>query len=158
MMGDELAALLHKRAVALATRRTVATVRDELELIVFRAGSQRYAIDAAATGEAIEVGTVTPLPGLPPFYLGLIVHQGIVYPLVDIRPLTGAPFDHDLALVHALLFSSDERTIAIAAESVESFVRIDAASVIGGVTPDGIVLIDVHLLLGDARLVIDDRE
>jgi hypothetical protein len=68
------------------------------------------------------------------------------------------------------LFASNDRTIAVAAESVESFVRVDSASVamstsgegrtapaIRGVTNDGIVLIDIHLLLSDARLVVDNR-
>jgi chemotaxis signal transduction protein len=141
-----------------------------LEVVVFRVGSERYAIDAVEAAEAIEIDAVTMLPGLPPFYRGLIIHQGIVYPLVDIRPLAGAPFDIDFVPAHAILFASNDRTIAVAAASVESFVRVDRASIamstsregratpaIRGVTNDGIVLIDIHLLLSDARLVVDNR-
>jgi chemotaxis signal transduction protein len=166
---DELHQLLHARAVALAAPRVVAPVAEVLELIVFRAGAERYAIDAVEADEAIELGEITPLPGVPPFYRGLIVDQGVVYPLIDIRALAGAPADDELAPAHAILFSG-ERTIAIAAETVESFVRIETASIaappagtahspaIRGVTGDGITLLDIHLLLADARLVIDDRD
>jgi purine-binding chemotaxis protein CheW len=166
---DELQALLHARAVALAAPRAAAPVADVLELIVFHAGTERYAIDAVVADEAIEVAEITPLPGVPSFYRGLIVEQGIVYPLIDIRPLVGAPATDALAPKHAILFSG-ERTIGIGAESVESFVRIEAASIgpapsdrthspaVRGVTGDGITLLDIHLLLADARLVIDDRD
>lgn len=166
----ELQRVLRERAVALAAPLPAAPAGDVLELVVFRAGTERYAIDAIEAEEAIEIGDVTPLPGLPPFYRGLILHQGIVYPLIDIRPLVGAPFDEGVVPAHAILFLSPTRAIAVAAESVESFVRIDAGTIgtsassdgrataaIRGVTDDGIVLIDVHVLLADARLVIDDR-
>jgi purine-binding chemotaxis protein CheW len=165
---DELQQLLHARAVALAAPRVVVPPAEVLELIVFRAGAERYAIDAVEADEAIEVNDVTPLPGVPPFYRGLIVEQGVVYPLIDIRALVGAPATEPLAPAHAILFSG-ERTIAIAAETVESFVRIETASIgapadgahapaIRGVTADGITLLDIHLLLADARLVVDDRD
>ena len=166
---DELRQLLHARAITLAAPRVIAPIAEVLELIVFRAGAERYAIDAVEADEAIEVGDVTPLPGVPPFYRGLIVEQGVVYPLIDIRALVGAPAAEPLAPAHAILFSG-ERTIAIAAETVESFVRIETSSIapppangthspaVRGVTSDGITLLDIHLLLADARLVIDDRD
>jgi chemotaxis signal transduction protein len=165
--GDELQRILRERATALAAPLPAAPRSDILELVVFRAGSKRYAIDAIDVEEAIEIHGVTLLPGLPPFYRGLIVNEGIVYPLVDIRPLAGAPFDDDFILAHAILFLSNERAIAVAAESVEAFARIDASSIgpssagegpaIRGETDDGVVLLDMHILLADARLVIDDR-
>lgn len=169
--GDgDLERVLRARAIAMAAPLPAPTASDAMELVVFRAGAGRYAIDALEVAEAIELGAVTPLPGLPPFYRGLIVHEGVVYPLIDIRPLVGGSSDEDLAPAHAILFSSSTHTIAVAAESVESFVRFESAAIgepssygerasaaIRGVTADGIVLLDVHVLLGDARLVIDDR-
>jgi chemotaxis methyl-accepting protein methylase/chemotaxis signal transduction protein len=150
---DDLEHVLHERALALAAPLAAAPDVDARELVVFRAGSERYAIDAVDIEEAIEVTEVTPLPGLPPFYRGLIIHQGVVYSLIDIRPLTGAPAGDEFVPAHAILFLSDERAVAIAAESLESFVRTDPAAI----ASEGIALLDVHRLLGDARLVIDDR-
>jgi purine-binding chemotaxis protein CheW len=170
MTGDDaLQALLRARAVALAAPRAVAPAAELLELIVFRAGAERYAIDAVVADEAIEVAEITSLPGVPSFYRGLIVEQGVIYPLIDIRPLVGAPVPDALVLKHAILFSG-ERTIGIGAETVESFVRIETTSIapapsdrphspaVRGVTGNGIMLLDIHLLLADARLVIDDRD
>jgi chemotaxis methyl-accepting protein methylase/chemotaxis signal transduction protein len=150
---DDLEHVLHERALALAAPLAEAPDADARELVVFRAGSERYAVDAVDIEEAIEVTDVTPLPGLPPFYRGLIIHQGVVYALIDIRSLAGAPAGAEFVPAHAILFLSDERALAIAAESLESFVRADPAAI----ASEGIVLLDVHRLLGDARLVIDDR-
>jgi len=169
--GDaELQRILRARAAAMAAPPPAEPAHDVLELIVFRAGDAHYAIDAIEAAEAIVLGDVTPLPGLPPFYRGVIAHEGIVYPLIDIRPLVGAPSEKPLVPAQAILFLSNERALALAAESVESFVRIDAPTIgnspssegraspaIRGVTDDGTVLLDVHVLLADARLVIDDR-
>lgn len=167
---DELRRILRARAIAMAAPLPPAPKTDLLEVVVFRVGPERYGIDAVEAAVAIEINAVTGLPGLPPFYRGLIVHRGIVYPLVDIRPLAGAPFDTDFVPAQAILFLSNGRTIAIAAESVESFVQVDtsaiatsssgegrATSAIRGVTNDGVVLLDIDRLLSDARLVVDDR-
>jgi purine-binding chemotaxis protein CheW len=153
--GDDVRQILRARAAALAAPLPAAQSDDVVELVVFRAGNERYAIEAIEAEEAIEVGDVTPVPGLPPFYLGLIVHAGVVYPLVDVRPLAGAPVEFDLQPAQALLFLSSERAIAVAAEWVESFVRIDTASIADGKTSDGIVLLDLQKLLADVRLVVD---
>jgi chemotaxis methyl-accepting protein methylase/chemotaxis signal transduction protein len=150
---NDLEHVLHERALALAAPLAAEPDVDARELVVFRAGSERYAIDAVEIEEAIEVTDVTPLPGLPPFYHGLIIHQGVVYALIDIRPLVGAPAGDAFVPAHAILFLSEERAVAFAAESLESFVRTDPTAIAN----EGIVLLDVHRLLGDARLVIDDR-
>jgi purine-binding chemotaxis protein CheW len=169
--GDpEMQRILRARATAMAAPPPAEPVRDVLELIVFRVGEAHYAIEAIEAAEAIVLGDVTPLPGLPPFYCGLIAHEGIVYPLIDIRPLVGEPPEATLMPAQAILFRSNDRAVAVAAESVESFVRIDAATIgtspstegraspaVRGVTDDGTVLLEIHVLLADARLVIDQR-
>ena len=109
------------------------------------------------------------LPGLPAFYRGIIIHQGAVYPLVDVRKLFGIAGDDEQGPDQALLFSRSDHAIAIVAEAVEAFVQVEAATIgarsavqpaptaVRGRTADGIVVLDVHLLMADARLVIDER-
>jgi purine-binding chemotaxis protein CheW len=154
--GDgELRRILHERAMELAVPPPALAAVDLRDVLVFRVGAERYAIDAVEAKEAIPVGPVTPLPGLPAFYRGLIGHQGIVYPLVDVRPLVGAPVDAALSPAQAILFASDERTIAIGVDEVEAFESVDANELAGA---RGFRYLDVHVLLADARLTIDDRD
>jgi purine-binding chemotaxis protein CheW len=162
--------VLHARAIALALPRSAEPPADIVELIVFQLGGLRYAIEARDALESIAVAEATALPGVPNFYRGLISHRGLIYPLVDIRPLLGETLDLATAPAQAILFASDACAAAIAADSVEGFTRIDTATIaagtsddaegaaaIRGVTPDAIVVLDIWVLLSDARLVLDDR-
>lgn len=168
---DTLRKILRARAAVLAAPEAPGSPAETAEFIVFRIGGRRYAIGAVEALEAIELTGVTALPGVPNFYLGLISHRGIIYPLIDICPLLGGARDEAVPVSHAILFLSDACAVAVGAEVVESFVRIDMASIatasagdetepaaaIRGVTPDSIVVLDVWMLLADARLVLDDR-
>jgi purine-binding chemotaxis protein CheW len=143
---------------------------DLAELVVFRLGSQRYAIAAVDVLEVIPLSQITALPGGPAFYLGFVSHRGIIYPLIDIRSLVGGTPDEIASPSHAILFRSEAYAVALVADAVE-FIQIDtttvanapprddleAAPAICGVTADAIVVLDVRVLLADARLVLDDR-
>jgi purine-binding chemotaxis protein CheW len=171
--AGELRRVLRERAAALATPPPVGRTSELVDLVVFRLGDERYAIDAVEVTEAIGIGAVTSLPGLPAFYRGVIIHQGVVYPLVDVRGLLGAPDGADVAAPagQALLFANSERTIALAADAVEAFLQVEADGIratrkpgdeaastpIRGRTGEGIIVLDLYVLLADARLVIDER-
>jgi purine-binding chemotaxis protein CheW len=167
---DVIEAVLHARALELARPREVEAPADIVELIVFQLGGLRYAVGARDALESIAIAGTTALPGVPNFYRGLISHRGLIYPLVDIRPLLGEALDGVAAPAQAILFSSDACAAAIAADAVDGFVRIDTATIVAaggddaepvaavrGVTPDAIVVLDIWVLLADARLVLDDR-
>jgi purine-binding chemotaxis protein CheW len=163
--------ILRARARALAVPPVDHTVAHFAELVVFRIGGERYAIDAVELRQAIAVSEVTALPGVPAFYRGVISHQGTAYPLVNICALLGRASDNRSLPAEAMLIAFESFKIAICADAVESFERIDAATIadvhatdeglsaaaIRGVTDEGIVVLDIRTLLADARLVVDDR-
>jgi purine-binding chemotaxis protein CheW len=166
----ELHRILRERARAMAAPPPAEASAHFVDLVVFRIAERRFAIDAVEAREAIALTAVTALPGVPSFYRGLISHQGTLYPLVDIRPLINGAFTLEAAPVQAILIASEDATIAICADVVESLVRIDAATIaearpaddasaltlIRGVTSDGIMVLNVPRLLADARLVVDE--
>lgn len=163
----------HERVMAASHAARAATAEwlpDPTDLVVFRIGDDRYAIDAAEVLEVVQLSRITALPGVPAFYRGLIIHRGVIFSLVDIRSLVDETDVEATSPEHAILILREERAIAIAADSAESFVRIATSEIamtsdnepgrsaaIRGVAPDGIVVLDVGALLADARLVIDDR-
>ena len=169
--AERLREILHARAQTLATPKTLPPPVELIELVVFRLGGQRYAIVAGEALESVTIAETTVLPGVPNVYRGLISHRGILYPLVDIRPLIGGTLDGVARPAQAILFLSEAATAALVADEVEAFVRIDAATIgsagsahgiepsaaIRGVTPDAIVVLDIWVLLADARLVLDER-
>ena len=161
-VGD-FEALLHARSDAIAAAHATPRPAGVSDLVVFAIGDDRYAVDAVEVAEVIDVPPLTALPGVPALYRGLLSHRGIAFPLLDIRSLVGrTPAAHD-AFPHALLFVSDAQTLAVGAAEIEGMLRVDdatiapaAAPAIRGTTPDGTVVLDVWVLLADARLVVDD--
>jgi chemotaxis signal transduction protein len=161
-VGD-FESLLHARSDAIAKAHATPPPEGVADLVVFAIGEQRYAVDAVAIAEVIDVAQLTALPGVPPLYRGLLSHRGVVFPLIDIRALLGAAPAHDATFAHALLFSSPAQTAAIGADAVDGMVRVETATIaaspaaaIRGTTPDGLVVLDVWVLLADARLIVDD--
>ena len=167
----DLHLVLRERARTLAVPAADDAVADFMDLVVFRIGGERYAIDAIEVRAAIAVSEVTALPGVAAFYRGLISHQGTAYPLLDIRSLLGGETGDGAPPAEAILIAFDAFTIAICADAVESFERIDTATIaevhrtddgatgsaIRGVTDSAIVVLDIRMLLADARLVVDAR-
>jgi chemotaxis signal transduction protein len=151
---DIVRATLRARAEAMAIPTRAEPVVEFRELVVFQIGGRRYAIDASAALESITISATTILPGVPNFYRGLVGHRGVIYPLLDVRPLIGDELTVVNAMpAQAILCFSQEFAVAIAADVVEAFVRVDASAAM----TDGTVVLDIWKLLADARLVVDDR-
>ncbi len=79
-----------------------------LAFLSFRCGAVRYALPAHAVSQIVPQGAVAPVPGTPPFVLGLLHTQGRIVVLLDPAELLGigggpAPGEaprRDLVLAH----------------------------------------------------------
>lgn len=164
---EEVRRILRDRALRLAAPPAATTLSQPIDLVLFRSGSGRYAIDAGQADVVLHAAA-TPLPGVPSFHLGLILHRGGVCPLVDIGPLLGRGAAGRDGAGYAILCSAGDGAIAIAADVIDGLFRVDAAGLalppggdghpaIHGMTADGAVVIDAARLLRDARLIINDQ-
>lgn len=163
-VGD-FEALLQARSAAIAAARAGPAPEGMVDYVVFTAGERRYAIDATVVDEVVEITALTKLPGVPALYRGLLSHRGIVFPLIDIGPLLGAPAAVE-SFVRALLFATNDRAVAIGADTVDTLRHaagatapcesdpLQAAAVAGAIA-GGTVVLDASILLADARLIVD---
>lgn len=161
--------VLRERAAALAKPRAEARPAAVARLIIFSRRGHRWAVDASQVREVIELPSLTPLPGVPATYLGLIHHRGEVYPVVDIGVPFGITAGEGGKHAQALIVDDNGTAVAIAADAIEGHAMIDAASIaemtpeaathpaLQGLTPDLATVFDAHLLLADARLVVNDQ-
>ncbi|HEY4135390.1 MAG TPA: chemotaxis protein CheW [Alphaproteobacteria bacterium] len=166
---DDVRGVLQRRAKALLTPPPAASSAALVDFVIFRLGRARYAVDARQAASVVAIGKPTPLPGVPPFYLGLINHHGAIYPLLDMRPILGASAQDPIAPTHAIVALSDVNAVAIAADEIESLVRVDPETVaafdeesrghvsLQGTVLDSVVIVDLPHLLRDARLIVDDQ-
>ena len=140
------------------------------KLVVFRLDEQQYALRLSAVHRVVRMVEITPLPKAPEIVRGVIDMQGNIIPVVNIRKRFRLP-DREVRMNDQLIIAyTSKRTVAIAADAVESVVEhtgiVPAEEVapgleyVEGVTrlEDGIVLIhdlDRFLSLDEEKLLDD---
>lgn len=149
----ERARLLARPAVAVSTVPTV-------ELVVFGAGNERYAIDAAFVHRVERCTHITPLPGAARHFAGIANLHGQIVPLLDLGVLLGSAACADPAF--AVVLGKGRPDIAILAGVMLEMRQIPldicgpaargARAIVSHITADGIAVIDGAALITDPRL------
>ena len=67
------------------------TTGDEVQLVIFRVGSQAFALNIFQVERVLRYQEATPIPGAPPFLEGVFAHGDRTIPLVDLRKRLGEP-------------------------------------------------------------------
>lgn len=158
--ADEIERVLRDRARALARRPTQPRSGDQLEVVSFSLGRERYAVEALFVEEVFRLTGRSALPGATAPIAGVTAHRGELLTLLDLRAalgLSAAALD-DLARVIVL---RDERSrvgvLVDAIAGVQTLMREDLRTAssatalqneyLAGVTDDLLMLLDPHALL-----------
>ncbi|MEX6504029.1 chemotaxis protein CheW [Pseudomonas zhanjiangensis] len=64
---------------------------DWLEVLSFSLGGEHYAIESEHVAEVLPLAQYTPLPGTPPYVLGIVNVRGHIVSLLDLRVLFELP-------------------------------------------------------------------
>jgi len=88
---------------------------DAVRLLVFRVGSERFALPLGAVDEVVDLPPVQRLPDSTPSVLGIATLRGEIVSIQDPRTLLGAGNGSYAAL---LLFDDDTRRIGLAIDDV----------------------------------------
>jgi purine-binding chemotaxis protein CheW len=136
---------------------------DELSLI-FRVGTRRCAVPAAAVAEVVRMLPIEPVANAPAFVMGVCVIRGETVPVVDAALLVGATSEPPTRLV---VVTAGDRRVALAVVACEGLLRLGPA-VLRGVPPllreaagdvvSALGLLDGEFLeaLDTARILPDD--
>jgi len=165
---ETIGQILRQRAHKYAAMATQAE-QSFVEAIVFRCEDERYAIPLADGTAAIPIDSLTFVPGLPAFYLGLVGYRGAIYPVIDPRPLLTGRRQTKASFAHAILVRKEEGSIGFAATELNGVLRIPTAEIvdmtaeargsraISGIGPHNTYIIDAASLLLDIRLSVNDQ-
>lgn len=97
-----------------------------MEILVFRAGEEKWGVDVQSVVEILDTVTITPLPGLPSWTPGLADHRGQLLPVVDLRLLSGVtPASREAVMI----VHTGDSEIAVIVDGVESTRSIDVGAV-----------------------------
>ena len=142
------------------------------EVITFRLGEERLAIETRFVREVAPPCEITPLPGTPEFVIGLTNLRGEVLSVMNLRTFFGIPARTDGHSPRVLVLGGERNEFGVEADVVEDVVRLrfdemrePPGSVAGisrdflrGVTSDALLVIDGQRLVDDERLYIDQSE
>jgi len=163
----QVRAILANRAAKLADAysQVADSTAQQVQLIAFGRGEHRYGVELRFLTEIRPLSTVTRVPGVPPFFSGVIQLRGDIIAVVDIAVLFGAS-PSSVTDRFAVVVSSGDVAAALLADSVDDVVDLPAERIhpplttftqsreryIRGLTEDGLALLDVERLLGDEWL------
>jgi len=95
--------ILRARARALAGEKETERIVDALEIVAFLLGQESYGVESRFVREVCPLVELTPLPGTPPFVLGIMNVRGRILSVIDIGKLFDLPLkgigDMDRAIV-----------------------------------------------------------
>ncbi len=129
-----LAVKLESRAKLLRGRMSVQTQKQTTPYLTFSSGHERFGIPLSEVIEIQALDHYSPVPGTPPFIVGVIPWRGAILTLIDLGRLfriqeTGIVDYHVCIVVDAC-----ERRVAFVAREVEDILGIAADNV--KTTPD----------------------
>jgi len=92
---------------------------DQLTLLGFRLGGEKYAIRADNAKEIIKVPGVVRVPRTPPTILGIINLRGRITPITDPRPVLGLKADKVTDAGRVIIVEVDDLYTGMLVEEVE---------------------------------------
>jgi len=167
--SEQIDRILEERAHALAQVPSADTAQDERELVVLALGAERYGLDILQVQSIQPLAGLARVPGLPPFWAGLVNLRGRLYPVLNLARYLALPSqpaeDGKVVVVAAAglsvaLWVDDVLEIRrvpqqqIGAPLADTATAAQRGPGVRGVTPDLLVVLDLDVLLGDARLVV----
>ena len=152
---DRTQEVLAARARALARPPAREVAGDQLQLLAFSLGGERYAIELRHVAEVFRLRSLSLLPGAAAPTMGLTAWRGELLPVLDLRQILGLPARglDDLGL--AIVMGEERIPIAVLADAVNEVLSLARERV--RPAPEGVAVHRDYVLgvTEDARLVLD---
>lgn len=163
------ARLLAERATALARPAEAVSTAPTVDILVFTLAGRRFGLDVDMLEEVIPIRDVMHVPWTPGFIAGVINHRGRLLSVLGLAALLGLADEETPATDRIVVVATNEARFGLEIGGdtvVRRFATDDlgAAPEIGRpaafilhVTPDMVFLIDLPMLIGDRRILINDE-
>lgn len=163
--------ILKARARQLARPAAAEDTAGFIDVLAFRIGTETYAVEPQHVERVHALEHLTPLPGLPPFVLGIVRIRGEIVSALDLRSLFDLPERGLGELNRLIVLRSAQMRFGVLADAIEGMRRLPRGGLLAslptlhgvraryllGVSEERIVVLDAARLLADERLVIDRK-
>ena len=123
------------------------------EFLIFKVGSEEYAVDILSVQEIRGYDSVTALANTPDFIKGVINLRGTIVPVIDLRlklRLKEARYD---AFTVMIVLNVEDRVVGIVVDSVSDVIALNAEQI--RPTPEFGASVDTRFISGIGT--VDDR-
>jgi purine-binding chemotaxis protein CheW len=163
--------ILEQRAQALARSvEDAASAAKTVALVELAIGGERFGVDLQQIQEVQPLHALTPIPGVPAFWAGVVNLRGRLFPVLDLRrylrlSASGRPEGGHIVVVGAAglsvaIWASDVVGVQrIADADIQTSVLDDSEAprrVVAGVTADLLSVLDLEALLSDPELIVQE--
>ena len=168
---EEKRLLLKDRARLLAIEQKDEPVHQVFtEIIVFHLATETYGIETAFVREAIPLIDFTPLPGTPPFVLGIVNVRGQIISVLDIKKFFDLP-DKGLGELNKLIIIRNNlMEFGILADEIAGIQNIATHELqpplpthtgirkeyLLGIASNRMIVLDAKKLLSDKKIFINE--
>lgn len=169
---QETQRILKARALALAQEPAPEQAAAEsFEVVEFVLAHERYAIESRFIREVAVLESLTPLPCVPAFVLGIVNLRGEMLSVIDLKKFFELP-DKGLGdLNKVIVLRSGDVLFGVLADAIVGVRRILLADVhpllptlagirndyVKGITPERLVVLDAEKLLMDENIVVQEE-
>jgi len=164
--------ILRTRAKALARQEKEKDIPgDHIEIVQFLLANETYGIESSFVQETYPLRDLTPIPGTPPFVLGIINVRGRIVSILDIRKFFDLPEKGLTDLNKVLILNGHNMEFGLLADAVLGVRKIRANELqaslptltgireqyLKGVTKERFVILDAEKLLADKKIIVHDN-
>ena len=164
--------ILRERAQALARPQSSAPAPSTmLELLEFRLGAERYALEIRHVQDVHPLRDLTPLPCTPPFVLGIVNVRGRILPVLDLKKFFDLPEQGLTDLHRIILVQGNDLDFGLLADVIVGVRSVPAgdlqpalptltgirADYLKGIGEGGLVVLDLDRILSDPKVIIHDE-
>jgi purine-binding chemotaxis protein CheW len=168
---EEQRAILRARARVLAQEPTQEAVEELVQVVEFALANEHYAVESSYVSEVQPLRDFTPLPGTPPFVLGIISRRGEIISVLDVRKFFNIPSQGLTNLNKVIVVHADQMEVGIMADDVLGVRLLRSSGIqpapptltgirdqcLKGVTEAGLVVLDIKKLLSDRNMVAHEQ-
>jgi purine-binding chemotaxis protein CheW len=170
---EQARTVLEDRARALAQVPAGPPAPSEaLEVVTFSLASQDYAIELGSVRKIVPLGELTPVPGAPAAFAGVINVRGELLAVVDLCRLLNMAGSSRTDHAWVIVLGGERNEFGLLADAVGEVRTLPTTEVLAvqaaatgpgqqslrGVTEDGLIVLDGAVLLKDDRLFVDQGE
>jgi len=170
--AEEKKRVLKARAKALAAEpKEPEGGNESIEVVAFLLAHENYAIESSFVREVYPLKALTPLPGTPPFVLGVTSVRGQILSVLDLKKFFDLPEKGLTDLNKVIIVRAGSMEFGILADAILGTRSISLAQIqpplptltgiradyLRGVTKDRLVVLDAARVVADRRIIVQEE-